>query len=101
MNRKTFTAIVLALLIRSAFGTVTLPYYDAFDYPEGNLASNGAPNWSAGGSSTTALDIAVSNSAALTAPAGFPTASGRGVRRAPSSSARRAVLQFATVTNTA
>ena len=97
---KQISFVVLGLLVfLDARATITnsLPYYDAFNYPEGNLAANGAPNWSAGGSSTTSLEIAVSNSAALTAPAGFPAAAGKGVRRAPSGTARRAVLQYTSV----
>ena len=77
--------------------TVSLPFYDGFDYAEGNLNAVSGGNWIVGNGSTT-FEIAVSNSAALTAPPGYPAASGKGVRRAPSGTARRSVLQFPSIT---
>src|SRR5262245_44625032 len=77
--------------------TVTLPFYDGFDYAEGNLNAVSGVNWIMGNGSTT-FEIAVSNSAALTAPPGYPGASGKGVRRAPSGTARRSLLQFPSIT---
>jgi pectate lyase len=100
MQTRLIAFAITTALLQITQAAVTLPFYDAFNYSEGNLAANGAPDWAAGGSSTTALEIAVSNSAALTAPPGFPAASGNGVRRAPGGSARRAVLQYNSVTNT-
>ena len=78
-----------------ASGAVGLPYHDAFDYSEGNLFSVASGIWDAGGS--TGSEVTVSNAAALTAPDGFPAASGKGVRRAPSGSSRRAVIQYTSV----
>lgn len=88
--------IILALLctmpiVRAA---VPLPYYDPFDYTEGRLNDVASPTWSAG---STGFELAVSNAAALIAPEGYPASSGRGVRRAPSGTARRSVLAFETV----
>src|SRR5262245_58168798 len=80
--------------LQHARAAVTLPFHDAFNYSEGNLNANDAPDWNAGSSSSTALEIAVSNAAALTSPPSFPAAAGKGVRRAPSGSSRRAILQF-------
>lgn len=74
-----------------------LPFYDPFEYPEGNLYSVATGVWDAGGSA--GPEIAVAQAAALTAPAGLAPASGKGVRWAPSGTARRAVVQFAAVTN--
>ncbi len=83
------------LLCLCAQATVPLPYYDAFNYAEGSLNVVGSPNWVVG--SGTSFEIAISNAAALTAPAGFPAATGKGLRRAPSSSSKRSVLQFTSV----
>ena len=88
-------ALIVACLACLRTQAVTLPYYDAFNYAEGSLNVVGTPNWAQG--SGTSFEIAVSNAAALTAPAGFPAASGKGVRRAPGSSAKRSVLQFTSV----
>jgi pectate lyase len=87
-------AFGLALGLATLQAVVPLPYYEPFDYPEGRLNDVGAPQWSAG---STGFELAVSNSAALTAPDGYPVAQGRGVRRAPSGTARRSVLAFQTV----
>ncbi|MGA4577377.1 immunoglobulin domain-containing protein [Limisphaera sp. VF-2] len=75
---------------------VPLPFYDGFGYPEGNLNAVATPVWVVGNGSTT-FEIAVSNLAALTGPAGFAPSTGRGVRRAPSGTARRSVLAFTPV----
>jgi len=83
-------AILIGCITTEVFG-VSLPYYDPFDYAEGRLNDVGAPNWTAG---STGPELMVTNPAALTAPAGFPAASGKGVRRAPSGTARRSVLAF-------
>ncbi len=72
-----------------------LPFYDPFDYSEGNLYSVAAGVWDAGGSA--GAEIAVAQSAALTSPIGLKPATGKGVRWAPSSTSRRAVMQFASV----
>ncbi len=89
----------LVLIFQSAQAAVTLPYLDAFTYAEGNLITVGGPTWILG-NGTSSFEIAVSNSAALTAPAGFPASSGKGVRRAPSGSARRAAIQYTSLPNT-
>gem|GEM_PF-456164 len=78
----------------SARAAVALPFHDAFAYAEGRLNDVGSPNWAAG---STGWELAVSNSAALAAPEGFMPATGRGVRRAPSGTARRSVLEFMSV----
>ncbi len=88
--------LFIGLAASSARATVNPPYFDAFNYAEGNLNAVGGPNWVLGSGSST-FEIAVSNTAALTAPAGFPAASGKGLRRAPSSSSKRTVLQFTSV----
>lgn len=92
---KQFSPLVLAFLLCPVAHAVTLPYYDAFNYAEGSLNVVGVPNWNVG--SGTSFEIAISNTATLTAPAGFPAASGKGLRRAPSSSSKRSVLQFTSV----
>src|SRR5262245_30809083 len=81
-----------------AYATVALPFYDPFNYAEGSLNTVGSPTWVAGNGTTT--EIAVSNAAALTSPVGYPAASAKGVRRSPSGTARRSVLQYASVPNT-
>jgi pectate lyase len=98
---RTLTLGVLATIGLSfipdrASGAVTLPYHDAFNYSEGNLIAVSGGTWVLGNGSSS-FEIAVSNAAALTAPDGFPAASGKGVRRAPSGSSRRAVLQYTSV----
>lgn len=86
--------LTLQLGVFHAGAVVSLPFHDAFDYAEGRLNDVGAPRWTAGSSG---FELAVSNSAALTAPEGFPAATGKGVRRAPSGTARRSVLAYQTV----
>ena len=93
------TIAVSALLLQTAWAAVqSLPYEDHFAYSEGNLYTVAAGIWDEGGG--TGVEIMVTNPAALTAPPGFPAASGKGVRLAPSGSARRNVMQFTSVTNT-
>src|SRR6185503_1369209 len=53
-------------------------------------------NWVVGNGSTT-FEIAVSNAATLTSPAGYVAATGKGLRRSPSGTARRSVLQYPSV----
>ena len=53
-----------------AQATVTLPFYDSISYSEGSLNTVGSPTWVAGNGTT--FEIAVSNSAALTAPEAEP-----------------------------
>jgi len=96
MLRKLSSLLLGVLLLQTAQATVSLPYYDAFNYSEGNLNAVGGPNWVLGSGSTT-FEIAVSNAATLSAPAGFPVATGNGLRRAPSNSSKRSVLQFTSV----
>jgi hypothetical protein len=80
----------------NARAAVGLPYYDSFDYADGLLSTVGSPTWVVGGSLGT-TEITVSPTAALTSPPGFPASSNKGVRRAPSSTARRSILQFSSV----
>ena len=74
----------------------SLPFTDHFNYSEGNLAAVAIGVWDAGGSA--GAEISVLNSAALTSPVGFADASGKGVKWAPSGTARRNLMQFASVT---
>lgn len=83
-------AVIVLLGATRAFG-VSLPYYDGFDYAEGRLNDVGAPNWVAG---STGPELMVTNPATLSPPEGLPAATGKGVRRAPSGTARRSVLAF-------
>src|SRR5437762_2578048 len=83
----------LLFSLRAVCATVSLPYYDGFNYSEGNLNAVSVGNWVAGNGTST-FEIAVSNSAALNGPSNYLSATGRGVRRAPSGSARRSVLQY-------
>ena len=76
---------------------VSLPYYDAFNYVEGNLVAVSGGNWTAG---SAGVEISVSNAASLTAPAGFAAEGGKGIRRAPGGTARRSVLTFPAVAAT-
>ncbi|MCX7723549.1 MAG: immunoglobulin domain-containing protein, partial [Verrucomicrobiae bacterium] len=91
-----FSAAVVALIAvcASTVFAVNLPYYDGFNYAEGRLNDVGAPNWFAG---STGPELMVTNVAALTAPEGFPAATGKGLRRAPSGTARRSVIQYTSV----
>ncbi len=84
------------LALAPAAFAVTLPFHDPFSYADGNLNAVATPTWVVGNGSST-FEIAVSNAAALTAPAGFPAASAKGVRRAPSGTSRRCVLQYDSV----
>lgn len=94
----TVASLLCVVLVGSATGAVqSLPFHDPFDYPDGNLYSVAAGVWDAGGN--TGPEIAVAGAAALTSPAGLAPGSGKGVRWAPSGTARRAVVQFTPVTN--
>ena len=96
---KKLTLLALGLLLfQNARAAIThsLPFYDAFNYPEGNLNAVSGGNWITG-SGTITFEIAVSNSAALTSPFGLAAATGKGLRRAPSSTTRRSVLQYTSV----
>lgn len=94
--------ILLAMLGLMAAGTMagaavqSLPFYDAVNYPEGQLYAVGAGFWDAGGNAGN--EITVSNAAALLAPAGLINATGKGIRWAPSGTARRSLVQFTPVT---
>jgi pectate lyase len=102
-NMKTklapWLAAISACLTLNTATAVTLPYHEPFNYSEGNLIAVSGGNWILGNGSST-LEIAVSNSAALSSPSGFPAAAAKGVRRAPSGSARRAAIQYTSVPNT-
>src|SRR5678815_5030989 len=87
----TLTIAGALMFLALSASAVTLPYYDGFNYTEGALHTVGTPTWftSSGGT-----EVAVSNAAALTAPPGFPPATGKGVRRSATGTSRRAVVQF-------
>jgi hypothetical protein len=89
-------AALMALNIHAA--VQTLPFTDHFAYSDGNLFAVAAGVWDAAGN--TGVEITCSNAAALTAPAGLVASSGKGVRWSPSGTARRAAVQFSTVSNT-
>jgi hypothetical protein len=79
--------LIAAVIFAQAALAVALPFTEPFDYSEGVLTSVSGGTWS---SSSTGPEISVSNSAALTAPAGFPGPSGKGVKWVPGGTARRA-----------
>lgn len=90
-NHRYAIATGILMLLHSGVLAVSLPFYDGFDYPEGRLNDVANPIWVAG---STGAELMVTNTAALTAPEGFPASTGKGVRRAPSGTARRSVLTF-------
>src|SRR4051794_34558416 len=74
IQRAWFASLLAAILLAAGSliaAQVPLPFYDAFDYAEGNLNAVASPNWIVGNGSTT-FEIAVSNTASLTAPPGYP-----------------------------
>jgi hypothetical protein len=75
----------------------TLPFTDHFGYSSGNLYTVGTGVWDAGGS--TGPEQLVTNTAALTAPAGLAAASGAGLKWTPSGTARRSMVQFTPATS--
>lgn len=85
------------LSAQCGLAAVTLPFYDALNYPEGQLYTVGAGVWDAGGNAGN--EITVSNTAALVAPSGLTNALGKGIRWAPSGTARRSMIQFPGVTS--
>jgi pectate disaccharide-lyase len=96
-NSLALTVLFAAAQLAGA-AVQTLPFTDAFTYPEGNLYAVATGVWDAGGN--TGSEITVASAVALTAPAGLAAASGKGVRWAPSGTARRAAVQFTSVPNT-
>lgn len=91
---RRLAALCLGLSLSAPGGAVPLPYHDSFAYAEGRLNDVGAPVWFAG---STGTELSVASAAALSAPEGSPAASGHGLRRAPSGTARRSVLQYTSV----
>ena len=81
LPRATNVAVLAATLLAATAtqAQVSLPYYDGFNYAEGVLNTVGGPTWFAGSSG---VEISVTNPASLTAPPGFPAATGKGVRKA-------------------
>jgi pectate lyase len=75
----------------------SLPFTDHFGYSDGNLFSVASGVWDAGGSAGS--EFTVTNGAALAAPSGFAAASGKGVKWQPSSTARRNLVQFTSVSS--
>ena len=78
----------------------TLPFTDHFAYSQGDLPAV-APSgvWDVSGQS--GVEITVQTNAVLTGPSGFAAASGNGVRWQPSGTARRNMIQFGPIANTA
>src|SRR6185503_16574641 len=86
------------LALQSAIAAIQpLPFADSFTNAEGNLFLVAPGVWDAARNSGT--EITISNSAALTAPAGLLAATGKGVRWVASGTSRRAGVQFNALTN--
>lgn len=94
--KKLLVVVMGALLLQSA-SAVTLPYTDHFAYSDGTLSVVGSPTWVNGGGA--GAEISVATAAALTAPAGFATASDKGVQVSASGSSRRTMVQFGAVSS--
>jgi pectate disaccharide-lyase len=95
--KKTLLTIAAGILISQSVQSAvqSLPFTDHFTYTNGNLFTVAAGVWDAGGN--TGPELLVTNSAALTAPPGFSNAWGNGVKWQPSGTARRAIVQFSSV----
>jgi hypothetical protein len=95
---RTFISLAVGLwLAPLALAAVTLPFYDALNYAEGQLYTVGVGAWDAGGNAGN--ELTVSNAAALAAPSGLTNALGKGIRWSPSGTARRSLIQFPGVTS--
>ncbi|HMP83822.1 MAG TPA: immunoglobulin domain-containing protein [Verrucomicrobiota bacterium] len=98
MNRSLHLSLISTFAAAAvSAATQTLPFTDQFDYADGNLYTVAAGVWDAAGSS--GGEFAVTDATALTAPAGFTTASGKGLKWTPSGTARRNLMQFTSVTS--
>lgn len=91
------TGFALALLPSAGWAVQSLPFYDPFAYADGQLYSVAPGVWDAGGNA--GAELTVSSAFAQTAPAGLANASGKGMRWAPSGTARRSIVQFNPATN--
>lgn len=98
--------IILSLVVGMSLAQVglaavqSLPVTDHFNYAAGNLpAVAPAGVWDISGQS--GAEISVQTNAALIAPSGFTNSSGNGVRWQPSGTARRNMVQFGPIANTA
>lgn len=97
---KLVTIMIVAgvmLVSRLDAGIQSLPFADHFAYSDGSLFSVASGVWDAGGS--TGPEFTVTNGAALSSPSGFAVASGNGLKWQPSGTARRNLVQFASVTS--
>jgi hypothetical protein len=99
--KKAILPLVAGMLLAHASQAAvqSLPFTDHFNYPAGNLHDVAPGVWDA--YTQTGPEITVQTNAALTSPPGFTNSLGNGVRWQPSSSARRALVQFGPVANTA
>jgi hypothetical protein len=100
--KKIILSIAVGMLLAqiSQSAVQTLPFTDHFNYAAGNLpAVAPAGVWDVSGQS--GAEITVQTNAALTSPPGFTNSLGNGVRWQPSGTARRAMMQFGPIANTA
>jgi len=94
---KKFVVLVVSVLMLQSVHAVTLPFTDHFAYSDGTLSVVGSPTWVSGG--TAGPEIGCATAAALIAPAGFATATDKGVQISASGTARRTLVQFGSVSS--
>jgi hypothetical protein len=93
MNKLLLSAVIaLTSTARLTAAVQPLPFADPFSYANGSLYTLAAGVWDAGGNA--GPELLVTNGATLTSPAGFAAAAGNGLKWTPSGTARRAMVQF-------